>query len=130
MSSPSVSASATSSSSQYLLNPPTCRITTAKKAVIEKLEYLRKTSSAFMIAALVAVVAGGIMIGLAQANYVPIECPFYAFGACVPLILTTIALDCCLRSFARKNNIDPDDYFRTHQRPDSKPKDPKAKKTA
>ena len=70
-----------------------------------------------MIAAVVALVVGGIMIGLSQASYLPPESPLYAFGAFVPLTLITIAIDCALRSLARKNNIDPKDYFRIYQRP-------------
>lgn len=128
MSSPSASASSTSSS-EYLADLPR-RIKPIKKDLLQKLDYLRYGSSAFMIAAVVALVVGGILIGLSQASYVSPESPLYAFGATIPIILTTIALDCCLRSLARKNNIDPEDYFRIYQPKDPKPKDPKAKKTS
>lgn len=128
MSSRSVSSSSTSSS-DYLADPPP-RIKRIKPELLQKLNYLRLSSSAFMIAAVVAVVVGGILIGLSQASYVPPESPLYAFGATVPLILITVALDRTLRCLAYKNNIDPADYFRIYQPKDPKPKDPKAKKTS
>lgn len=128
LSSPSASSSS-SSSSDYLINPPVNQIKHATLPVIEKLECLRKSSSAFMIATVVSLAVCAILIGLSQANYLIPESPLYALCASVPLIMITIAIDCCLRSYARKNNIDPEDYFRAYQRPDPKPKDPKAKKT-
>lgn len=115
-STPSVSLS--SSSSTEYLDPPKKRVhINAPGHVIEKMERLRKSSSAFVIAAAVAIVVGAVLIGLSQARYLPPETPLYGFGACVPLLLIAIGIDCYFRSIAKKHNIDLPNYYKIYQRP-------------
>lgn len=128
----SVSSTSSSSSSSEDLsvrpNPPP--LTSAQRTVYKKLDRLRMASSALMIAALVMVAVTAVLIGLTQARYIPPVLPLYAFCATVPFLAASIIVDCCLRSIARENHIDPVDYFRVRQPPPIRPKKPKTEKKA
>ncbi|MFC2049094.1 hypothetical protein ACFLR2_00260 [Chlamydiota bacterium] len=120
-----MSVASSSSSSSENLSPRLSAsklLPQASPGTYKKLDCLRMTSSAFMIAVFVTLAVTTVLIGLSQARYISALTPLFAFSAIVPLFVVTIALDYHLHSVARKNGIDPVEYFRVRQPPPKKPK--------
>jgi hypothetical protein len=112
----SLSSSESSSSSEAALPPlPMSSLTAVESRIYRKLDCMRLTSSAFMIAVLVGIVVVGVLIGLAQARYLLPTASLYAMGGCVVPFVISLIIDCRLRAYAEANNVDPRIYFERRQ---------------
>ena len=90
----------------------------------KKLECMRKTSSVFMLACVVGIVAIVVLVALSQARYLPVAAPLYGIGAAVVPFLISWIIDRVLRCYAEKHHIDVRAYFESRQRPPDPPPKP------